>query len=46
MGGSFKWPSVSDVLSYRQEVRKVVLDVIDSAPLQLPVTTDHPWVRM
>ncbi len=45
MGGSFKWPSVHDVLSYRDKVRGVVNKVIDNTPLQLPVTQDSPWVR-
>ena len=44
MGGLFKWPSVHDVLVYRNEVRQLVLDVIDKTPLQLPVTEDSPWV--
>ena len=44
MGGSYKWPSVSEVLDYRRKVKEVILDVIDNAPLELPVTKDHPWV--
>ena len=44
MGGLFKWPSVHDVLVYRNEVRQLVLDVIDKTPLELPVTEDSPWV--
>ncbi|RDD47828.1 Hercynine oxygenase [Trichoplax sp. H2] len=43
MGGNFKWPSVKDILDYRAKVRKVVLDVIDTAPLVLPITQDSPW---
>ena len=43
MGGSFKWPSAHDVLVYRNEVRQLVLDVIDRTPLELPVTQDSPW---
>ena len=44
MGGSYKWPSVSEVLDYRRKVKEVMLDVIDNVPLELPVTQDHPWV--
>ena len=44
MGGSFKWPSVSEVIEYRQKVRKAILDVIDTVPLKLPVTQDDPLV--
>ncbi len=44
MGGSFQWPSVHDVLSYRDKVRGVIDNVIDNTPLQLPVTHDSPWV--
>ena len=44
MGGSYKWPSVSEVMEYRGKVKDVILDVIDNAPLELPVTQDHPWV--
>ena len=44
MGGSYKWPSVSEVLDYRRKVKEVILDVIANAPLELPVTQNHPWV--
>ena len=44
MGGAFKWPAICDVLEYRVQVRKLVIDVIENAPLQLPITQEHPWV--
>ena len=44
MGGSFKWPRLSEVLEYRRRVRELVIDTIENAPLELPVTQDHPWV--
>ncbi len=44
MGGSFKWPALREVLEYRQLVREVVVAVIQTAPLELPITVDHPWV--
>lgn len=43
LGGAFKWPSLEEVMKYRKQVSEVVLDVIDNAPLQLPVTMEHPW---
>ena len=45
MGGKFEWPALSDVVEYRRQVRKLVLDVIDRTPLSLPITQDSPWVR-
>ena len=44
MGDSYKWPNLSDVISYRQEVHTVVQEVIDSASLELPITVDNPLV--
>jgi len=45
LGGNFAWPSVSVVMEYRNKVRQVVLNVIDTAPFQLPITVDNPMVR-
>ena len=44
MGGAFQWPSLKVVLDYRQKVRDLVINVIEKAPLKLPITMDHPWV--
>ena len=44
MGGSFKWPPLSEVLEYRRQVRELVINIIETAPLELPITQDHPWV--
>lgn len=44
MGGAFKWPSLHEVLDYRSQVRELVIDVIENAPLKLPITQQHPWV--
>ena len=44
MGGAFKWPSLQEVLDYRQKVRELVTKVIETAPLELPITQEHPWV--
>ena len=43
MGGLFEWPSLDKVADYRRRVRKLILDAIDSTPLQLPITWDSPW---
>lgn len=39
----YAWPSPQQVKAYRAQVKKVVLDVIDSAPLSSPINWDHPW---
>ena len=44
MGGSYNWPSVTEVFKYREAVREMVIHVIETAPLKLPITIDHPWV--
>ena len=46
MGGSYDWPSVSEVLDYRHRVKEVILKFIDTAPLELPITREHPWVSV
>ena len=43
MGGTFRWPSMEEVFDYRERVKKVILDVIDNTPLNLPITQDSPW---
>ena len=44
MGGSYKWPSVDDVVDYRCSVRNMILKVIEDMPLDLPITMESPWV--
>lgn len=39
----YDWPSPQQVKAYRDQVKKVVLDVIDTAPLSSPVNWEHPW---
>ena len=46
MGGALEWPTVVEVMEYRKQVRQIILDLIDNAPLDLPVTPDHQWVRV
>ncbi|MDD2298695.1 MAG: 5-histidylcysteine sulfoxide synthase [Fermentimonas sp.] len=43
----YDWPPVNEVRAYRDEVKKIVLQVIDKAPLELPVNWDSPfWIIM
>src|SRR5699024_9383678 len=39
----YDWPSVAAVMAYRAQVRASVLNVIDNAPLTLPLNWDNPW---
>ena len=39
---NYDWPTVDEVKAYRQAVRKVVLDVIDSLQFSMPITWDSP----
>lgn len=40
---NYEWPTVSEVMAYRQQVRDLVLEIIDTAPLTLPIDWDNPW---
>lgn len=43
----YNWPPVNEVRAYRDKAKEVILDVIDSAPLTLPVGWDDPfWIIM
>ena len=46
MGGAYQWPGLNKVMQYRKIVRQLVCDVINSAPLSLPVTMENPWVGL
>lgn len=39
----YQWPTPAEVKSYRDQVRALVLNLIDKAPLQLPVDWNNPW---
>ena len=39
----YDWPPVAEVQTYRDRVRAVVDDVIQTLPLQLPITWHSPW---
>lgn len=43
----YDWPPVSEVRSYRDDAKKIILDVIDNTSLVLPVDGNHPfWIIM
>jgi hypothetical protein len=44
MGGKFQWPALDDVITYRRQVRQLIIDLIEKTPLELPITMDSPWV--
>lgn len=39
---NYQWPTPAEVKAYRNQVRVLVLDLIDNAPLQLPVDWNNP----
>ncbi|AFI83730.1 5-histidylcysteine sulfoxide synthase [Methylophaga nitratireducenticrescens] len=39
----YDWPSVAEVKAYRQQVKKAVNQLIQKAPLQLPINWENPW---
>ncbi|EDO38225.1 predicted protein [Nematostella vectensis] len=43
MGGEFTWPKVSAVAEYRRRVREVILEIIETTPMELPITQGSPW---
>ena len=41
----YSWPSVSDVRSYRESVKELVVELIETLPLSLPISKESPmWV--
>jgi len=46
-GESYEWPTVGEVKAYRDQVRVLVDNVIESLPLTLPIDWDNPfWAIM
>jgi 5-histidylcysteine sulfoxide synthase/putative 4-mercaptohistidine N1-methyltranferase len=41
--GNYQWPKPAEVKAYRDQVRALVLNLIDNAPLQMPVDWNNPW---
>ena len=40
---NYEWPAPAEVKAYRDQVRTLVLDLIDNAPLQMPIDWQNPW---
>jgi len=40
---NYQWPAVAEVKAYRQELKQVINDLIETAPLTLPIVWDNPW---
>lgn len=40
---NYNWPTVAQVMEYRNKVRNRVLGIIESAPLSLPIYQESPW---
>lgn len=40
---NYAWPSVQEVRDYRAKLRATVLQVIEQAPLSLPIDWQNPW---
>ena len=44
---NYNWPSVQETLAYRQKVKRIVLDLIDTVSLKIPVRQEDPfWIIM
>lgn len=39
----YLWPAVAEVRAYRQQVKAVVLELIDTLEMPLPITWESPW---
>lgn len=39
----YQWPTPTEVKAYRDQVRTLVIRLIETAPLQMPVDWDNPW---
>ncbi len=43
----YNWPAVSAVHDYRNKVKELLINIIQTLPLELPITWDHPfWIIM
>jgi len=40
---NYDWPTVEEVMAYRDQVRERILHVIEHAPLTLPIDWNNPW---
>ncbi|MBK0062733.1 5-histidylcysteine sulfoxide synthase [Acinetobacter sp. S54] len=39
----YEWPTSQQVKAYRDKVRILILDLIEHAPLNMPIDWDNPW---
>jgi len=39
----YQWPTPAEVKAYRDQVRALVINTIETAPLQLPIDWNNPW---
>lgn len=39
----YHWPSVAEVKTYRDQVRAMVIHLIETAPLHMPIDWNNPW---
>ncbi|MDO8825254.1 5-histidylcysteine sulfoxide synthase [Methylophaga sp.] len=39
----YDWPTVAEVKAYRQQVKNTVNQLIQNAPLSLPINWENPW---
>ncbi len=39
----YDWPKVAEVTAYRQKLKKIVNNIIETAPLTLPINWQNPW---
>lgn len=39
----YDWPSVQEVRDYRHQVRALILNILEHAPLTLPLNWQNPW---
>jgi 5-histidylcysteine sulfoxide synthase/putative 4-mercaptohistidine N1-methyltranferase len=40
---NYNWPTVTEVRTYRAEMRRVIDHLIATLPLELPIHWNHPW---
>ncbi|MDP1318144.1 5-histidylcysteine sulfoxide synthase [Acinetobacter lwoffii] len=39
----YDWPTVQEVRDYRHQVRALILNILENAPLTLPLNWQNPW---
>ena len=39
----YQWPTPQEVKHYRDQVRALIINLIETAPLQMPVDWNNPW---